>query len=133
MDKFEYCGALIRQAREDMGLTQLELADEMEMDVRTLQRLEDGKSNPSFDRIVNLVAFLHISPDLLFFGKLEEESVVLDRIYRQLQKYSVEQIELLFKTTLHFKKWTEAHGDYKTLDEYYAILDSIKDEATAKE
>lgn len=42
----EYLGRIIKQAREEKGWTQQELADEMDIDLRTVRKVEDGKGNP---------------------------------------------------------------------------------------
>ena len=36
----EYCGLLVKQAREEKNWTQQDLADEVDMDVRTIKKIE---------------------------------------------------------------------------------------------
>ena len=42
----EWTGQLVRQAREERGYSQQYVADEVEIDIRTLKKIEEGKSDP---------------------------------------------------------------------------------------
>ena len=42
----EWAGLLFKQAREDLGYSQQFVADELEIDIRTIKRLEAGNGNP---------------------------------------------------------------------------------------
>lgn len=48
-----------------MGLTQPQLAEELEMDLRFLQRIESGAVNLRFHSFVRLAEKLKVSPPLL--------------------------------------------------------------------
>ncbi len=41
-------GRNIKEARLNLGLTQIQLADKCRLDIRTIQRIETGKVNPRF-------------------------------------------------------------------------------------
>jgi transcriptional regulator with XRE-family HTH domain len=54
-------GAAIRQAREDSGLSQAQLAVHAGLAVGTLTRLETGLSDPSWSSVKGLTGALNIS------------------------------------------------------------------------
>ena len=60
----EWAGLLFKQAREDLGYSQQFVADELEIDIRTIKRLEAGNGNPDFRTLCNLFHLLHVSPVL---------------------------------------------------------------------
>ena len=45
MNDFEFTGRIIKEAREARGWTQLQLADALDVDIRTVRRLEDGPAS----------------------------------------------------------------------------------------
>ena len=45
----EFAGLLVKQAREEKQWDQQYLADELDIDIRTLKKIEAGKSDISFD------------------------------------------------------------------------------------
>ena len=54
MNNLEFTGKIIQQARERMGLSQTQLADELDVDVRTVKRLEDGIGNHSAELFIQM-------------------------------------------------------------------------------
>ena len=54
------------EARTDLGLTQQQVADGADMNVRTLINIEKGRSIPSLLYAMKLVNFLNIPVDQLF-------------------------------------------------------------------
>ncbi len=126
MTNREYLGALVRQAREEKGLTQLQLADEVNLDVRTVKKLEAGQTNMTFDKFFPIVPFLHIAPNVLFHVSDYEEGIKMDSLYRKMILLSEENLSLLCENALSFQQWTKKHGEYSTVDEYYTILGKIE-------
>lgn len=67
---------MIRDARENSGVTQMELADELSISLRTYQRIEKGETEPTLSQIyaisktlrVPLDFFLYSTPTLTNFG-----------------------------------------------------------------
>lgn len=53
----------IRQLRKKAGLTQIALADKLEVSIATLRRWEAGETAPNGTRIVELANILGVSPD----------------------------------------------------------------------
>lgn len=59
------CRLVVKQAREEKQWDQQYLADELDIDIRTLKKIEAGKSDISFDTLSSLIHLLEISPKIL--------------------------------------------------------------------
>ena len=62
----KHMGRVVRKAREDKGLTQAALAEQIEVSLRTIIAIENGKCNPTFEVLYRLVHALDIPADLIF-------------------------------------------------------------------
>ena len=62
-------GALVREARRRAGLTQRQLADQAGTTQSAIARVESGRTSPSYDAVMRLVALcgftvdVHLEPD----------------------------------------------------------------------
>jgi transcriptional regulator with XRE-family HTH domain len=63
---FTYIGANVRRGRERTGLTQEKLAEDAELDLRYVQRVERGCTSPSAAVLVALADALGVTPGSLF-------------------------------------------------------------------
>ena len=64
-------GKRIKEVREDRNITQAELAEAVGYsDARQIQRIEDGESAGSIDKLVDISQVLHISTDYLLYGQV---------------------------------------------------------------
>ncbi len=66
-------GLRIREARRKADLTQEELAEKMGISTSFLGHMERGSRNASLDTLVMLCNTLHVSPQELLAGSLEDE------------------------------------------------------------
>ena len=64
---FEEFGFAIRNHRKREGITQTELAEALNMSVRTIQGIESSKSNPHFETVLLIARKLNISLDSILF------------------------------------------------------------------
>ena len=64
-------GKRLREARMMRGFTQPQLADAIDVALRTYQQYEQGIRNPSFDSLVALANALDVSTDWLL-GRTDE-------------------------------------------------------------
>ena len=65
-DKLKFLGDRIRSARKDCGLTQQALADQADLAVKTIQDVERGRKNTTYETLCQLIERLGISPNSLF-------------------------------------------------------------------
>ena len=59
-------GKTIQKARETRGITQTVLADKIDVSLRTVIAIENGKRNPTFEVLYKIVRELTIPADLIF-------------------------------------------------------------------
>ena len=66
MDLRKALGANIRNHRRAQGLTQVTLADRVEVSIETIGKIERGVAAPSFDTVERIAAALNLPPLSLF-------------------------------------------------------------------
>lgn len=103
----EFSGLLIKQAREEKGWDQQYLADEVGVDVRTIRRIEAGKSNPKTDTIISLVRMLDVCPKILFYADPTDKGVKMDRLYRELAQLPVNDIYMVAESAIRVREWLD--------------------------
>jgi transcriptional regulator with XRE-family HTH domain len=108
-------GDNIRKLRELKGFTQQNLADELDIDQKTISRIEQGAISPKFDLLVSiskalnvkLSSLLNFNKDLIFnnivntqqggnfvaYNNTEVEKI--EELYKELLKQKDEMIKLL--------------------------------------
>ena len=62
-------GIRIRNIRMECGLTQQELADQTGLSVKTIQDVEKGRKNLSYETLTRLMDRLGMSPDTVFLSR----------------------------------------------------------------
>lgn len=67
LDKF---GIAVSDKRKKLNLTQQQLADKLNMCVRTIIQIEKGKSNPKFETIELIAKELNLSVDAILFPNI---------------------------------------------------------------
>ena len=105
----EWTGQLVRQAREERGYSQQYVADEIEIDVRTLKKIEEGKSDPDYRTIYMLIRLLYISPKIMFYAEQSSTGLEMDSEYRRLLRFTPDQIAMITESALHVRTWYENH------------------------
>ena len=79
-------GEAVRSARLNKGLTQVALANQLDLDVRTIINIENHKGNPKMEVLYPLVRALDINPSIIFFPELYQDSdsrAELNRLFAQ--------------------------------------------------
>ena len=67
-------GARIRNCRRDKGLTQCGLAEKLDYaSERQLQRIENGETSCSVDKLMEIAQVLEASTDFLLFGREKQK------------------------------------------------------------
>lgn len=78
-DKLKFLGDRIRSARKDCGLTQQALADQADLAVKTIQDVERGRKNTTYETLCQLIERLGISPNSLFPSQMSPEDEAIQR------------------------------------------------------
>lgn len=83
-------GSKIRQRREVLGLTQLELAEKLFVTVQAVSQWENDKTQPDTDRILQLAKILGTTADALLDGSSESEAHwhLVDQMFSAEHMYS---------------------------------------------
>ena len=65
---------MLKRARKEKGLSLTELDRETKISRAYLCQLETGRaSRPSFEIVFTLASFFHVTPELLYYGKLPQK------------------------------------------------------------
>ena len=96
-------GARIKAARERAGLTQEDLAAELDMSPTHISVLERGRKAPKLETLVNIANTLHVSTDMLLQdvvvcatdGLASELSVAITRLTPKEQERILNAIRAL--------------------------------------
>lgn len=84
-DKFIFLGKRIRSARKECQLTQQELADQSGLAVKTIQDIEKGRKNPTYETLCLLIDRLGVSANTLFPSKSTIDAETLQHLLGKLQ------------------------------------------------
>lgn len=96
--KFQFLGAKIRTARRKNKLTQQKLADKTGLAIKTVQDMEKGRKNVTYDTLSRLIECLGISADTLFPTKTPIENEKLQNLIRKIQSCSERNQEILLNS-----------------------------------
>ena len=103
MDDYKRMGLLIKQAREEKGWTQQELADAMDVDVETVSKQEGGDDSLSVEMMVEYCLLLNISCDIAIYEKDVETALRMEKICRGLLELSQEQFDRLVHSASYMR------------------------------
>lgn len=94
-------GNRIRKARKECGLTQKELANQTKLSVKTIQDIERGRKNPTYETLMRLMERLGIPPDALFQTKVLIPADEMQQVLENFHSCNPENKGILLRT-LHF-------------------------------
>ena len=97
-DKLTYLGNRIRTARKDCQLTQQELADQCGLAVKTIQEIEKGRKNATYETLAQLIERLGISANTLFQSKTSTENDEIQEFIGKFQSCCSEDQTILLNT-----------------------------------
>lgn len=87
-------GDAIKRARGKLGLTQSEVADKADIDVRTVLNIENYKGNPKLEVLYPLIRSLKIDSREVFYPELLRDSPGLRRLRFLVEDCSEEEAAL---------------------------------------
>ena len=97
-DKLTYLGMRIRAARKDCHLTQQELADQCGLSVKTIQEIEKGRKNATYETLAQLIERLGIPANALFQSEIYIENEEIQRFIGKFQSCDSENQKILLNT-----------------------------------
>lgn len=119
MERMEMLGLIIKQAREEKGWTQQELAEKLEISVDEVCEHEKGGGNLDFTTVAEYFFLLNISPNITIYEDDLDDALRMDRLYRELQELTQEQFDRLVESATYIRQWRKNHPDAVTLEGYW--------------
>lgn len=74
-NEIENIGCRIRQLRKGRSMTQEQLADELNVSLDHLAKVEKGKHRCSLEVLIDIASFFGVSLDYLVLGKTQSDAV----------------------------------------------------------
>ena len=97
MSKYaEILGDIVKAKRLELNLTQSEVAEKVDVDVRTILNIENHKGNPKWEVLYPLILALKIDTTTLFYPELNKERDDLTRFYLLLGQCTDVEVQTLF-------------------------------------
>lgn len=97
-DYKEKFGKRLQEIRKMRKLTQLMLAEKVEVDAKYISRIESGISSPSFEMITKFALALEVQPELLFrFQESEKKEDLIKGINQKLEKTDLASLKMISK------------------------------------
>ena len=84
-------GDVVKRARKRMDLTQNEVADSIDVDVRTIINIENYKGNPELEVLYPLIRSLKIDAREIFYPEMQRESPALCQLRLLVEDCSEEE------------------------------------------
>lgn len=91
----ERLGAILRELREEKGLTREELAERSETGLRHVAAIELGEKNPSVDTLYRLIRGIGVSSDRVFYPELSSKDPEQEAIIHLVSTCSIKQRKLI--------------------------------------
>ncbi len=88
-------GDTVKQARHKANLTQKEVAELIDIDVRTVLNIENYKGNPKMKVIHPLIRVLKIDPRDIFFPEQEQECLAIRQLKLVLAECTENEAQVL--------------------------------------
>ena len=97
--KHDNLGAVVKNARIHKGLSQEQLAEQLDCSVRHIMGIENESKKPSYERLYQLIRILDISADDIFyperFSSDNEKSHLIENITDMLYRCDIHDITII--------------------------------------
>ena len=84
-------GDAVRRARMKLDLTQSEVAESIDVDVRTVLNIENSKGNPKMEVLYPLVRALKIDAKEIFYPEMKREGPAISQLRLLIEDCSEEE------------------------------------------
>lgn len=88
-------GDAVKKARTSRGFTQVNVAEQIDIDSRTIINIENYNGNPKMEVLFPLVRTLQIDPWEIFYPELKGQSSALRQLLIMLKGCSEDEIEAM--------------------------------------
>ena len=97
-------GDVVRAAREDKNLSQAELAEKLDLDVRTIVNIENYRGNPKMQVLFPLIRELSIQPDRIFYPELEDKREMEEKLLLEIYDCDEREMTAIFTLIRSFRE-----------------------------
>ncbi len=91
----EILGDIVKKARSGLELTQSEVAERIDVDVRTILNIENHKGNPKLEVLFPLIRELKIDPSTIFYPEMDHSRAGIVQMNQLLSKCSDQEVDAL--------------------------------------
>ena len=84
-------GDAVRRARMKLDLTQSEVAESIDVDVRTVLNIENSKGNPKMEVLYPLVRALKIDAKEIFYPEMQRDGAAISQLRLLIEDCSEEE------------------------------------------
>ena len=88
-------GNAVKHSRKEKDLTQVQVADLIDVDSRTIMNIENHKGNPKLEILYPLIRALNIDAQEVFYPELQRETQHLHQLMQLLSDCSDQEAETL--------------------------------------
>ena len=88
-------GDVVKKARYELGYTQYRVAENIDVDSRTILNIENGKGNPKLEVLFPLVRELKIDPALIFYPEHPHTDSAALQLQRLLSQCNEDELRFL--------------------------------------
>lgn len=88
-------GAILRELREEKGLTREELSERSDTGLRHVAAIELGEKNPSVDTLYRLIRSIGVSSDRVFYPEISQNDPEFEALVRAIAVCSTKQKQLI--------------------------------------
>lgn len=88
-------GDAVRKARKELGLTQIQVADQVNADVRTIMNIENYKANPKMEILFPLIRTLKIDPREIFNPELKQNISSAQKLCFLINECEEQEVDIL--------------------------------------
>lgn len=88
-------GDAVKQAREKIGCTQIQVGNAIGMDNRTILNIENYKGNPKFSSLFPLVRYLKIDAKAIFYPESQLESPAIRQLHTLIDSCTEEEADAI--------------------------------------
>lgn len=88
-------GNAVKHRRKEIDLTQVQVADLIDVDARTIMNIENYKGNPKLEILYPLIRTLNIDAQEVFYPELQQEIPHLRQLMQLLSDCSDQEAETL--------------------------------------
>lgn len=108
-----YLSKRLKELRKQKGMSQETLAEESGLSLRTIQRIENGESNPTGDTLKRLSNALNVNPDELIDWSIKEDNKYL--VFMNLSSLTFVFFPIL-GILVPFMLWSSRKGKIKNIN-----------------